>query len=78
MGDIPLLWQHDPTKFVGRCDLDTNEITFHEPFVMGGPDMELTPLLKILESEEVDGVTFIKKAKLLALSVGPRSVERKE
>lgn len=76
MGDIPILYQHNPSHFVGKFDLDKNEITFHEPFIMGGPDTELVPAIKILESEEVDGVIFIKKAKLLALAVVPIPIER--
>lgn len=81
MGDVPILWWEDGpdiSKAVGKFDLDQNEIVIWKPMIMGGPEYELIPMMKITESTEVDGVTFIQKAKLLALTVVPTNLERVE
>lgn len=67
MNTIPILWNHDASRPVGKLEGDVatflpRTVTAEWMFQAGW---------QVLESEEVGGVTYITRAKIRELSVGP-------
>ena len=64
---IPILWQHDPARVVGRVDGD--EVIFTAESRVTA-DMIWHCSWQCLEHEVIDGVRYLRRVRLLTFAVG--------
>jgi len=74
---IPIMWQHNPSRIVGKAVLSDKGLIFEidqeikltkrDVFMMIG-----NPGIKVLEDVHEDGIRYITKFELIEWSVDPR------